>query len=61
MSKVGILGGSFDPIHEGHIYIAKAAMKQLKLDKILLIPTVLSPFKKDHPPLVLKIVSKCVN
>lgn len=51
MSKVGILGGSFDPIHEGHIFIAKTAMKKLKLDKILLIPTVLSPFKKDRPPI----------
>lgn len=50
MSKVGILGGSFDPIHEGHIYIAKCAMKELNLDKILIVPTMLSPFKEKTPP-----------
>ncbi len=45
--KVGILGGTFDPIHNGHLMIAKEAMKEYKLSKILLIPTGLSYMKKD--------------
>ena len=34
--SVGILGGTFDPIHNGHIAIAKTAIQQLKLDKLFL-------------------------
>lgn len=45
--KVGILGGSFNPIHNGHIYLAKCAKKELKLDKILLIPTSDNPLKNN--------------
>jgi len=37
-SRIGLLGGTFDPIHNGHIAIAKTAIQQLKLDKLLLIP-----------------------
>lgn len=36
--KIGILGGSFDPIHSAHIELAKAAYKSLGLDKIIFIP-----------------------
>ncbi|MBE6114460.1 MAG: nicotinate (nicotinamide) nucleotide adenylyltransferase [Erysipelotrichaceae bacterium] len=50
MSRVGILGGSFDPIHKGHIHIAKLVKEQLNLDKILLIPNKVSPFKTSTPP-----------
>ena len=32
--KIGILGGTFDPIHKTHIYMAKETLKQLKLDKV---------------------------
>ena len=45
--KVGILGGTFDPIHNGHLMIAKEAMKEYELAKILLIPTGVSYMKKD--------------
>lgn len=45
--KIGILGGTFDPIHNGHIMIAKEAMKEYALSKILLIPTGVSYMKKD--------------
>lgn len=45
MKKLGILGGSFDPIHNGHIYLAKAAYDVLGLDKVLLIPARIAPHK----------------
>ncbi|MGZ9762074.1 nicotinate-nucleotide adenylyltransferase [Mycoplasma sp. 394] len=43
--KIGIYGGSFDPIHIGHIKLAKYAIKELNLDKLLFVPTFTSPFK----------------
>ncbi|WAM03230.1 adenylyltransferase/cytidyltransferase family protein [Mycoplasmopsis cynos] len=36
--RIGIYGGSFDPIHKGHIKLAKYAIKALNLDKLLIIP-----------------------
>ena len=44
--KIGILGGTFDPPHEGHLHIAKVALKKLKLNKILWIVTKKNPLKK---------------
>ncbi len=46
MSKVGIFGGSFNPIHKGHTDLARAACKLLKLNEMLIIPTAQSPHKK---------------
>ncbi len=46
MSKVGIFGGSFNPIHKGHTELARAAFKLLKLQEMLIIPTAESPHKK---------------
>ena len=43
--RIGIYGGTFDPPHNGHIAAAKAAMGQLALDKLLLIPTFIPPHK----------------
>ena len=37
--KIGIIGGTFDPIHNGHIYIAKEALKLFSLGKVIFIPT----------------------
>lgn len=45
--KIGILGGTFDPIHNGHLMIAEAAMKEYGLSEIYLIPTGISYMKKD--------------
>lgn len=45
--KIGLFGGSFNPVHNGHINIAKSYMEHLKLDKILFIPTALPPHKTN--------------
>ena len=45
-SRIGILGGSFDPPHKGHLYISKIALKKLKLNIILWVVTKKNPFKK---------------
>ncbi|OGW79057.1 MAG: nicotinate (nicotinamide) nucleotide adenylyltransferase [Omnitrophica bacterium GWA2_52_8] len=45
--KLGILGGTFDPIHQGHLALAEAALKQFLLDKILFIPAAIPPHKTD--------------
>lgn len=46
MMKIGLFGGSFNPIHEGHIAFALAAKKQLQLERVILLPAAVSPFKK---------------
>ena len=43
--KIGILGGTFDPVHNAHIMIAKQAYKQYKLDKVLFMPSPVPPHK----------------
>lgn len=47
MKAIGIMGGTFNPIHEGHIAIAKAAYEQYKLDEVIFIPSGNPPHKKD--------------
>ena len=43
--KIGIFGGSFDPLHNGHIKLLDYAKKMIGLDKIIIIPTGENPFK----------------
>ena len=43
--RIGILGGSFDPIHKGHLALARAALPQLQLDKVLFIPAYRHPLE----------------
>ena len=48
--KLGIYGGSFDPVHLGHLLVAQAAMENLQLDRLFFIPAAQSPFKPDAKP-----------
>src|SRR6476620_3032377 len=48
--KLGLYGGSFDPIHHGHLLLAREAREQLGLDQILFIPAAHSPHKLSRPP-----------
>ena len=45
--SIGLLGGSFDPAHKGHLEISKIAIKKLKLNKILWLVTKKNPFKQN--------------
>lgn len=44
--KVGLLGGSFNPPHQGHVHISELAIKKLGLNQVWWIPTAQNPFKK---------------
>lgn len=43
--RIGILGGTFDPIHQGHLAAAHAAMECANLDRVLVIPTAVPPHR----------------
>lgn len=45
MSQVGLLGGSFDPVHHGHLLAARALRERLGLDEVWLVPAAQQPFK----------------
>ena len=45
MKKMGLFGGSFDPIHQGHIEMALGLAKKLELDSVVLMPTFVPPHK----------------
>ena len=47
MNKVGIFGGTFDPIHLGHLITAQSVREIRKLEKIIFIPSYVSPHKVD--------------
>jgi nicotinate-nucleotide adenylyltransferase len=47
MRKYAIYGGSFDPIHIGHVALADHAVKECGLDKLIFMPAHVSPFKQD--------------
>jgi len=48
MKSIGIYGGTFDPIHTGHLITAQSVCELRKLDKIIFIPSFISPHKTDR-------------
>lgn len=50
MERIGLYGGSFDPVHLGHLLVAQAAREELKLDMVFFIPAAQSPFKPEAKP-----------
>jgi nicotinate-nucleotide adenylyltransferase len=50
MKNLGLFGGSFDPVHHGHLMIAQAALEELALDRLFFVPAARSPFKPDRVP-----------
>ena len=58
-NKIGILGGSFDPAHKGHLAISKEAIKKLKLKKVIWAITKKNPFKKKSSVNLLTRIKYC--
>jgi nicotinate-nucleotide adenylyltransferase len=50
LKKIGIFGGTFDPIHHAHLVLAREAIEMLELDELIFIPAALSPHKIDWQP-----------
>lgn len=48
--KIGIYGGTFDPLHNGHLILARDAVESLGLDKLIFVPNRISPFKEGTKP-----------
>lgn len=48
--KIGLYGGSFDPIHHGHLILARTAREELGLDRVVFVPAGISPHKLSRPP-----------
>jgi len=48
VSRVGLMGGTFDPIHQGHLVTAEAARSEFKLDKVVFVPSGKPPHKKGQ-------------
>ncbi len=61
MKKIGLLGGSFDPPHKGHLFISLEAKKLLKLDEVWWIVTPQNPLKIVKPATYKERVSNCKN
>jgi nicotinate-nucleotide adenylyltransferase len=66
--KIGLLGGTFDPVHYGHLQLAKSALEECNLDKVVFIPSAQPPHKKGasitpfkHRLAMLTLAGACKN
>lgn len=50
MPTLGLFGGSFDPLHLGHLLVAQAAVEEMALDRLVFLPAAQSPFKPGTTP-----------
>lgn len=50
VERIGLFGGSFDPVHQGHLLVAQAACEELELSRLFFIPAAQSPFKPESNP-----------
>src|SRR5258708_15414932 len=50
MQRIGLFGGTFDPIHLGHLLMADAAREELALTRLIFFPAAQSPFKPGQQP-----------
>ena len=48
MKRIGIMGGTFDPVHNGHLLLGRQARSEYGLDEIWYMPSHIPPHKKDH-------------
>ncbi len=46
--RIGLFGGTFDPVHVGHLILARDAVEELRLDKLLFVPAGRNPFKSSQ-------------
>lgn len=53
VEKIGFFGGTFDPIHIGHLNLLIELKEKCYLDRVLVCPAQVSPTKRDNPPLVM--------
>jgi nicotinate-nucleotide adenylyltransferase len=66
--KIGLLGGTFDPVHYGHLQLAQSALEECSLDKVVFIPSAQPPHKKgasitafNHRLAMLTLAGACEN
>ena len=48
MKRIALFGGSFDPVHNGHLLVARAACEELGVEQVVFVPASQSPFKPDR-------------
>ena len=59
--NIGVYGGSFNPPHLGHLLLARSAMDELELDKVLFVPAYQSPFKEAEQTLAVEMRCEMVE
>jgi nicotinic acid mononucleotide adenylyltransferase len=52
--RIGLLGGSFDPAHEGHLYVSRIALRALKLDYVWWLVSPGNPLKHEPAPVAVR-------